>query len=42
MVASRSILPAIFVPAAISSIMVIHDVGSPTMWTRLFGYFSQY
>jgi hypothetical protein len=40
MVVARRIILAIFVPAAISSIMVIHILGSPTTSTRLFGLFS--
>jgi hypothetical protein len=40
MVVARRFVLAIFVPAATSSIMVIHTLGSSAMSTRLFGYFS--
>jgi hypothetical protein len=40
MVAAGNVILAIFVPAAMSSIMVIRALGSPATLTRLFGYFS--
>jgi hypothetical protein len=39
MVAARSIIFAIFVPAAMSSTMVIRALGSPTTLTKLSSYF---
>jgi hypothetical protein len=40
MVVARMFVLAIFVPAAISSTMVVRIFGSPATSTRLFGYFS--
>jgi hypothetical protein len=40
MVAARRIILAIFIPAAMSSTMVIRTLGSPAASTRLFGLFS--
>jgi hypothetical protein len=40
MVAARRIILGIFIPAAMSSTMVIHILGSPAVLTRQFGLFS--